>query len=578
MRAKRAAACVAIMMCLAAPAWGSDWNVANGLWSNDGSWNPAGVPNGTNAYIGWGTATLQTNAFDITTLDVVGPAFGTSQLSVLGGADLTTTGNAVIGSGALTGSEAIVSQSGGTLSLGANLTVGSDSGLGEWAMSNGTVEVANDLTIGSGIDGVFSMSDGGLTVHGGLAIADNSGLGTMTVSGGTLLQDGATDSFSVGTSGSGTLQIEGGGATINVANYEQTSSGALNLVLNDSGIAAINISGDVTLNGELNVSIAPATSPAPGVYDILIPTGTQTGGFTAVTLPAGVELRYSDDTFSTTRLYVGVEAPPVYCPVANYWGFDGNATDSAGIFPGHTSESGTHFDGGNRRIYVTLDASNNGVFDVGEQVLTTINNMAYATGDAFNDTHDTILGASYSVGFWMNMQADSHIPANSFANNTGNVPSDVFFRVWGPTGAIFSESDKSYATLTGPITATEWKYITIAHDGENDKVYVYVNGVLDPSYPPDGLDSTRSGPTGVSQFALGNSSRPYMYSGNVWYGRLSTWTEYLTPEQVVALYNNDGIPLNFLEAGGPDPAAVPEPGSLVLCLLGCAGLVRRRRK
>ena len=72
MRMRKLVAVTAILVCLtAATASASDWNVANGLWSNPGSWNPVAVPNGTNANIAnAGTATLQSAVPNITTLQL----------------------------------------------------------------------------------------------------------------------------------------------------------------------------------------------------------------------------------------------------------------------------------------------------------------------------------------------------------------------------------------------------------------------------------------------------------------------------------------------------------------------------
>ena len=69
---RKLVAVTAILVCLtAATASASDWNVANGLWSNPGSWNPVAVPNGTNANIAnAGTATLQSAVPNITTLQL----------------------------------------------------------------------------------------------------------------------------------------------------------------------------------------------------------------------------------------------------------------------------------------------------------------------------------------------------------------------------------------------------------------------------------------------------------------------------------------------------------------------------
>ena len=171
MRMKSLAAFVAISMCLTtAAAWGSDWDVDTGFWSTPGSWSPVGVPNGVAANItNGGTATLQSGVDDITTFQLAGALFDDSELIVLAGADLTTTGDASIGTGSLLENDALVTQSGGSMSVGASLIIGSDDAVAEWRMSGAAsvVNVATNLTVGNGGDGTFSMSDGALTVHGG---------------------------------------------------------------------------------------------------------------------------------------------------------------------------------------------------------------------------------------------------------------------------------------------------------------------------------------------------------------------------------------------------------------------------
>ena len=311
MRMRKLAAVVAILVCVAAaPASASDWNVGNGLWGNGANWLPAGVPTGTNANIAnTGSATLQTAVPNITTLDLTGG----SDLTINAGADLTTTGNAVIATGAF--NDGYVSQVGGTLSLGADLILGNGADTyGEWIMSDGSVEVATDLTLGSGGDGVFNMSDGGLTVHGGITIGDSGGLGTMTVSGGALLQDGATDSLRIGANGQGTFRVEGAAATIGVVNYEQTLTGSFDAVLNDSGISTIYASGNVALDGSLVATLAPSTSPTPGIYDLIVADGSITGDFNTLSLAPGLEVLYelNDDGKESVRLRVYGEAKK--CP------------------------------------------------------------------------------------------------------------------------------------------------------------------------------------------------------------------------------------------------------------------------
>ena len=368
MRMKRLAAFVTVCVCLATvPASASDWNAGNGLWGNGANWLPAGVPTATNANIAnGGSATLQTAVPNITTLDLTGG----SDLTINAGADLTTTGNAVIATGAF--NDGYVSQGGGTMSLGADLILGNGADTyGEWIMSNGSVEVTNNLTIGNGGDGVFSMSDGGLTVHGGITIADSSGLGTLTVSGGTLLQDGVAGSLSVGGGGAGTLRVEGDTPTINVTDYEQTATGALDVEFNDFGIATIYASGDVNLNGALGATVAGGASLTTGVYDLIVMDGTRTGEFNSLTLDytMSVEYELNGDGKEAVRLYVDTDAPPV--PFLNV-AVTTETSDTFGAYAGDLSDSDlmhglpvTHF-GAGMHPDVDMGCVNDGMLDDGD--------------------------------------------------------------------------------------------------------------------------------------------------------------------------------------------------------------------
>ena len=310
MRFRRAAAAFVILMCLPATAWASNWTGGSANWENGGSWS-AGVPDGTSAYIGnGGNPTLDTNVAGITTLNVA----WFSTLEIETGAGLTASGNASVAGG---GSDwGTVTQSGGVVSLQSNLSIatGNDDSA-TWTMTgDGALAVGSDLTIGGSGDGQFYLGDNSsLTVGGNINIAS----GKLTVSGGALGQPAGGGNpailADVVVNGASSLQVEGNASTMNVATYDQANSASLRLVLDNAGIATVNVDGNITLGGELNVSIAGNDVPAPGVYDILVAkNGAITGEFTTYAMDrAQFKIRYetNDDGDDSVRLYVGVEAP-----------------------------------------------------------------------------------------------------------------------------------------------------------------------------------------------------------------------------------------------------------------------------
>ncbi len=307
MRVKRLAAVVVMSLCLATTTSASNWTGGDGDWSLGTNWS-AGVPDGTDAYIGNGQiVTLDTDEPDITTLDVS----WFSTLNIEPGAGLTASGEASVASGG--NDTGIVAQSGGVVSLNSNLIVGEAAGgIASWTMTdNGTLAVGTDLAVGGLGVGTFELGDtSALTVAGNINIAVAGGSGTMTVSGGTLGQlAGGGDpailaDLTVGSTG--TFAVEGSAPIINVANYVQGSGGSLDVSLGNTGVSTIYADGNMTLSGTLNVRVEAGTPD--GIYDIMVATGTRVGNFTSVNLPDGVKLRYGSGS-STAKLYVGVEPP-----------------------------------------------------------------------------------------------------------------------------------------------------------------------------------------------------------------------------------------------------------------------------
>jgi hypothetical protein len=183
-------------------------------------------------------------------------------------------------------------QTGGTLVTAGDLYLGDDSDdRGEYRISGGSMEVMDDLKLGDDGEGLLVLSgSGSLTVHGYAAITNKGApsAGLFEISGGTFTQDGTGTSgsgnqrFTVADAGPATLKIIGDAATINVTNYEQNADGTLELVLAGGGISTINASGNVTLDGTLDVSLDPGFTPTTNLFDLFVAGGALTGNFSTV--------------------------------------------------------------------------------------------------------------------------------------------------------------------------------------------------------------------------------------------------------------------------------------------------------
>ena len=575
MRVKRLAACVAMAVCLAAaPALASDWNVGSGLWANGGNWL-GGLPNGTPATIdNAGTATLQSAVPDITTLNMG----GFSQLNVNAGADLTSTGDARVAYAGF--DEGYVVQGGGSVSLGASLTLGASGGdFATWTMTNdASLGVGNDLIVGDAGAGQFQLGDtSNLTVGGNIDIARSAGgAGTLTVSGSsTLTQTGG--SLNVGGSGlGGTLRIEGAATTINVVDYEQTSTGSLDLEMNDFGIAPINVSGNAALHGALNVSVAGGASVPDGVYDI-ITADTRTSGFETTSLPAGMSVWYGEND---VKLYVGIDPPPgsyglraPYTPDANtihLYHMDGAesttiAVDSAGTLD--LNMTGYHQPSDPTTIGETASAVGFGeCFDV--------DTSSGYTGQISGSVSGPVEAVGSADGAWT---AEGIVKWNGYNDSLHvfNV-SGSYIRVIVYPSAPYILVDigaDSQITLNDGVTydrnfpipsptANEWYHWAVTYNGLEDtpdNVKVYWTP-LDPDYTEAQLMDSRRAK--LDQGSGGGSF------GTAY--RLCGWADEMRVSNIVRAPDD----MMFLTPG-VDPV-VPEPAGLGL--IGLALLAVRRRR
>ena len=122
-------------------------------------------------------------------------------------------------------------------------------------------------------DGLIEFNGGQLNTRDLMVGATNEGaastVGTMRVTGDADLN--LTGVISVGNTdvskGAGLLEITGGNATIDCATYTQNATGTLSLLIDPSGISAINATGAATLGGLLDVDFLGAATP--GTWTVL---------------------------------------------------------------------------------------------------------------------------------------------------------------------------------------------------------------------------------------------------------------------------------------------------------------------
>ena len=580
MRVKRLAAVVVMSLCLATTTSASNWTGGDGDWSLGTNWS-AGVPDGTDAYIGNGQiVTLDTDEPDITTLDVS----WFSTLNIEPGAGLTASGEASVASGG--NDTGIVAQSGGVVSLESNLIVGPAAGsIATWTMTDdGALAVGTDLTLGGVGQGTFELKDTSkLTVAGNINIATSGGSGTMTVSGGTLGQlAGGGDpailaDLTVGSTG--TFAVEGSTPAINVASYTQQSGGALDIALGDTGVSPILVSGEATLSGALNVTVAGGTPD--GVYDI-INADLRTSGFDTTNLPAGVSVWYGE---TDVKLYVGIDPPPgsyglrgPYVPDANtlhLYHFNGGpnpdesttaAIDSAGTLD--LNMTGYHNPDNPTTVGETASA-------IGFDECFDVDTSHGYTGQISGSVSGPVEAVGSTDGAWT---AEGIVKWNGYNdslhvfNVSGSYirvivyPSAPYILVDIGADSQITLNDGTTYDRNFPIPApqaNEWYHWAVTYNGLEDtadNVQVYWTP-LDPDYTEAQLMDSRR-----AKLDQGGSGGSF---GTAY--RLCGWADEMRISDIVRA--PDDMMFGTGEIG---PPVIPEPGGLGL--VGLALLAVRRRR
>ncbi len=194
----------------------------------------------------------------------------------------------------------------GTLTIGPNITIGTDTGSGvlgpgQYSSSYGSDTIINQGVISSQTAGQFISVLGNAVNNGGTISASNGGtllIGNLTNTG-LLICRGSTLELLGKVINQGTISLDHGAAIIDGGTFTQTPGGNLDLVLNclPTGSTLTDAYGTVALDGELSIELANGYTPAVGTQWTLVNAGTLSGVFSDLVLPSVAgeqfEIQYS---------------------------------------------------------------------------------------------------------------------------------------------------------------------------------------------------------------------------------------------------------------------------------------------
>ncbi|MDR2327927.1 MAG: autotransporter domain-containing protein [Acidovorax sp.] len=260
--------------------------------------------------------------------------------SFAGGVNLND-GKLIVGSNNALGSGLLRTAAGTTLDSAKAVSLGNDVSLG----GNLTIAGSSNLGLGGDINGTGGLTKAG---NGTLTLAGNSSYtGNTTVNAGTLQVDGSLGSgttvavasgATLGGEGNiaGAVTIDNGGhlglrtgKTLSLGSLVLNATSAVDAALGVPDTTALaNVSGNLTLDGTLNVSDAGGFGL--GVYRLFNYGGTLTdNGLTVGTLPTGVQaadLQVQTSVGNQVNLVVGGESN------VRFW--DGAGTANDGVVSG----------------------------------------------------------------------------------------------------------------------------------------------------------------------------------------------------------------------------------------------------
>ena len=307
---------------------GSTWSSSSRLIIGDSGTGILNIENGgqvSNAwtYIGLspgatGTATVTGTGSTWTIGDLIVGYYGTGTLNIQNGGALTVGGDLTvhrsiggIGSGTLN------IQNGGVVSVAGVLYVGgqhgggwpppSDPGTGTLNIQNGgslsskhgIIDKRNSTVTVAGIGSTWTNSgelivDGTLNIENGAAVSNTrayvgftrygSATGTVTVTGaGSIWANSSDLNVGYGDNGTGTLNIQNGGAVTVGRELSIYSVGTLDILLASLGDPLLDVGGNAGLDGTLNVALAGGFALNPGdlftLIDLTDIASTLTGTF-----------------------------------------------------------------------------------------------------------------------------------------------------------------------------------------------------------------------------------------------------------------------------------------------------------
>jgi hypothetical protein len=223
-------------------------------------------------------------------------------------------------------------------------------------MTGGELSVNYDFSIGyvSGGTGIATLSGGTLAAGTVVNIGHNNADadGSLTISGGTL--NWGSQVLNVGTLGSGTLVVEGTGATISGNHVNLSTNATLRFDLGADSVSVLTASGNLTINSaaQLIIDGSNFTGENGTVIDLITFGGSKFGTFSTdnITLQnftSGLtgEIGYDADSIYLTVIAADLAEPPVITAIevssdggGNLVGvsFEADASSSLWFTPGLT--------------------------------------------------------------------------------------------------------------------------------------------------------------------------------------------------------------------------------------------------
>ena len=586
---------------LTAPASAQDTGAkTSGTWENAAIWTSGGVPNSSNSvYIG--------------SVYPVGQA--ASAATVRLGANESAK-NVHLGYGSPT--NGVLDLGGNKLTITGGLDIGEFGGTGSLTEAGGSFTSASLSMFGSGNSLIFGTADvtGGIDIENGATLTTAA---TGNITGGGSVANGAT--LNLGASmniGSGGINVEGTGATLNLAGQSLTAN---TLYLGYFLSSAVNFDrggtpGTLTLN---TLDLGNGQNLALIAGDTISGAGGDVNIYTGATLTTATTANISSKSVNivdgTLNLGANLSIGNQTVNVEN-----GGTLNLAG----HTLSASYLLLGLDGTSTVTLDRGSGtpGTLNLGNLFLGNGQDLTLIAGDRINNGDD---GVNVTAGATLTTAATANITSNAVNITTGgtlnlgaNMSLSGTLNVQD-SGSTFNAQDHSItatqlmfgsngtAAVTvsnlGTVTATDLSVgngtsVTL-HGGDviGSKIDLASSSVLTVLESSTGTGLTLNG-TSASSLTIDPSSMDLIFTSPApltpedwifrwkdprtgdWISTLNTMIAdgqidlTLLPGQTYEILDSNGYTYIY----GIGGTAVPEPSSLVLASLGLIGLVAARTR